>query len=152
VVVELVCDVRLLTAPFDPAAELGAFTAQVPAAGGVVSFLGKVRGDSGVEALEIRHYEPMTLPGFVALARTAAQRWRLDGVLLLHRVGEMGPDAPIVLVAAASRHRRDAFAATDFVMDHLKGESWLWKRERTAQGWRWIEPRAEDHSDRERWR
>jgi molybdopterin synthase catalytic subunit len=151
-------DVRLLSAPFDPAAELGAFTAQVPAAGGVASFLGKVRGDvglsgdGGVEALEIRHYEPMTLPGFVALAQTAATRWRLEGVLLLHRVGEMGPDAPIVLVAAASRHRRDALAATDFVMDHLKGESWLWKRERTAQGWRWIEPRAEDHVDRARWR
>jgi molybdopterin synthase catalytic subunit len=148
----MVLDVRLLNDAFDPAAELGAFTAQVPAAGGVASFLGKVRGDDGVEALEIRHYEPMTLPGFVALAQTAATRWRLEGVLLLHRVGEMGPDAPIVLVAAASRHRRDALAATDFVMDHLKGESWLWKRERTAHGWRWIEPRAEDHVDRARWR
>ncbi|WP_420381880.1 molybdenum cofactor biosynthesis protein MoaE [Novosphingobium sp.] len=149
---EPVCDVRLLTGSFDPSAELGAFTARVPGAGGVVSFLGKVRGDDGVQALEIRHYEPMTLPGFVTLAQTAAQRWRLDGVLLLHRVGEIGPDAPIVLVAAASRHRRDAFAATDFVMDHLKGESWLWKRERTAAGWRWIEPRDEDHADRARWR
>jgi len=144
-------DVRLLPGAFDPAGELAAFTARVPAAGGVVSFLGKVRADSGVEALEIRHYQPMTLPGLEALAQTAARRWRLDGLLLLHRVGEMGPDAPIVLVAAAARHRRDAFAATDFVMDHLKGDSWLWKRERTAQGWRWIEPRAEDHSDRARW-
>ena len=147
----MVLDVRLVPGAFDPAGELAAFTARVPAAGCVVSFLGKVRADSGVEALEIRHYEPMTLPGFAALAQTAARRWALEGLLLLHRVGEMGPDAPIVLVAAAARHRRDAFAATDFVMDHLKSESWLWKRERTAQGWRWIEPRAQDHSDRARW-
>eukprot|EP01037_Dinobryon_pediforme_P013223 gene13223-13330_t len=109
--------------PFDPAVELARFTAAVPAAGGIVSFLGKVRGDAGVMALEIRHYAPMTLPGFRALADTAARRWPLDGLLLLHRVGEMGPDAPIVLVAAASRHRRVAFAATDFVMDHLKART-----------------------------
>ena len=144
-------DVRLAEAPFDPADELTRFTARVPQAGGVVSFLGKVRADSGVEALDIRHYAPMTLPGFRALAQTALRRWQLDGLLIVHRVGEMVPGAPIVLVAGAARHRRDAFAATDFVMDHLKGESWLWKRERTAAGWRWIEPRAQDHVDRARW-
>jgi molybdopterin synthase catalytic subunit len=144
-------EVRLMPDPFDPAAEVARFTTAVPDAGGVVSFLGKVRADDGVTALDIRHYPPMTLPGFIALADTAARRWPLDGLMVLHRVGEMAPGAPIVLVAAAARHRRDAFAATDFVMDHLKSESWLWKRERTAQGWRWIEPRAVDHTDRMRW-
>ncbi|WP_353229759.1 molybdenum cofactor biosynthesis protein MoaE [Novosphingobium sp.] len=144
-------DVRLLDAPFDAGAELAGFTARMAGAGGIVSFLGQVREDSGVLALEIRHYPPMTLPGFRNLAQIAARRWALDGVLLLHRVGEMGAGDPIVLVAAAARHRRDAFAATDFMMDHLKGDSWLWKRERTAAGWRWIEPRDEDHSDRARW-
>jgi molybdopterin synthase catalytic subunit len=144
-------DVRLMADPFDPALELADFTADVPDAGGVVSFLGKVRPDGGVLALDIRHYPPMTLPGFVALAETAARRWPLDGLMLLHRTGEIAPGAPIVLVAAAARHRRDAFAATDFVMDHLKSDSWLWKRERTAAGWRWIEPRAIDHTDKARW-
>lgn len=144
-------DVRLADAPFDPAANLAQFTAGVPTAGGVVSFLGKVRADPGVEVLEIRHYAPMTLPGFRALADTAVRRWGLDGVLIVHRVGEMAPGDPIVLAAAAARHRRDAFAATDFVMDHLKGEVWLWKRERTPTGWHWIEPRAQDHADRMRW-
>ncbi len=147
----MILDIRVLPAPFDPGAALADFIGAVPGAGGIVSFLGKVRGDNGVEALEIRHYEAMTLPGFHTLAQTAGARWGLDGLLIWHRVGEIGPDAPIVLVAAAARHRRDAFAATDFVMDHLKGDSWLWKRERTAQGWRWIEPRAEDHADRARW-
>lgn len=144
-------DIRVAETAFDPAAELARFTASVPHAGGVVSFLGQVRADSGVEALDIRHYPAMTLPGFRALGETARQRWALDGLLILHRVGEMAPGAPIVLVAGAARHRRDAFAATDFVMDHLKSESWLWKRERTAQGWRWIEPRAQEHVDRARW-
>lgn len=144
-------NVRLLAEAFDPAAELATFTAAHPNAGGIVSFLGQVRAEGDVEALELRHYGPMTLPGMQALAAEAARRWALDGLLIVHRHGAMGPGDPIVLVAAASRHRRDAFAAADFAMDHLKSESWFWKREKTAAGWRWIEPRAEDHSDKARW-
>lgn len=145
-------DIRVAAQAFDPANELTRFTAGAPASGAIVSFLGKVRGDAGTLALDIRHYPPMTLAGFGALGDSAVQRWPVEALMIVHRVGEMAPDAPIVLVAAAARHRRDAFAATDFVMDHLKSDSWLWKRERTVAGWRWIEPRAADHDDRARWR
>ena len=58
---------------------------------------------------------------------------------------------PIVLVAASARHRRDAFAATEFAMDHLKSESWFWKREKAGGAWRWIEPRDVDFADLARW-
>jgi molybdopterin synthase catalytic subunit len=144
-------DVRLLDFPFDPAAELTVFTAAHGGAGGVVSFLGQVRDGEGVEALELRHYEPLTLPGMQDLARTAQARWALDGLLILHRSGRMLPGEPIVLVAAAARHRRDAFAAADFAMDHLKSESWFWKRELRGGQWHWIEPRSEDFADLARW-
>ena len=144
-------DVRLLTAGFDPAAELARFTAAHPAAGGVVSFLGQVRAGQGVEALDLQHYGPLTLPGMRGLADEALRRWALDGLLVLHRSGEMAPGEPIVLVAAAARHRRDAFAAAEFTMDHLKSDSWFWKREKAGGEWRWIEPRAEDHADIARW-
>ena len=144
-------DVRLIESGFDPALELERFTAGHPASGGIVSFLGQVREGGGVEALDLKHYGPLTLPGMQALAEAIGTRWPLDGLLLLHRVGVMVPRDPIVLVAAAARHRRDAFAAADFAMDHLKSESWFWKREKTAQGWRWIEPRAQDRQDLARW-
>ena len=144
-------DVRLLTAPFDPAAELAAFTAAHPQAGGVVSFLGQVRADGAVEVLELQHYAPLTLPGMTALGQAVLGRWALDGVLILHRSGVMAPAEPIVLVAAAARHRRDAFAAADFAMDHLKSESWFWKREKAGGVWRWIEPREADYADLARW-
>ncbi len=149
----MTADVRLTDTAFDPAALLAAFTGQFGGAGGVVSFLGQVRdGDGdGVEALELRHYAPLTLPGMEALAATALARWQLEGLLVIHRHGVMLPGDPIVLVAAAARHRREAFAATDFVMDHLKSDSWFWKREKTAAGWRWIEPRTQDFADRARW-
>lgn len=145
-------DVRLLPNAFDPAAELASFNAARPAAGGIVSFLGQVREGGGVEALELRHYGPLTLPGMRDLADQAERRWKLEGLLAIHRSGEMRPRDAIVLVAAAARHRRDAFAAAEFIMDHLKSDSWFWKRERVAGEWRWIEPRAEDFADIARWR
>jgi molybdopterin synthase catalytic subunit len=144
-------DVRLLVDAFDPAAELTSFMSSNSGAGGVVSFLGQVRGGEEVEALELRHYGPLTLPGMQALAREAKDRWALAGLLVLHRSGLMHPGDPIVLVAAAARHRRDAFAATEFVMDHLKSESWFWKREQAGGVWRWIEPRSVDYEDLRRW-
>jgi len=147
-------DVRLLGEPFSAIDELAAFTAAHPEAGGLVSFLGQVRQEGGVlavEALELKHYAAMTLPGMTVLAAATEARWRLDGLLILHRYGVMHPGDPIVLVAAAARHRRDAFAAADFAMDHLKSQSWFWKREKTAKGWRWIEPRPDDMRDLARW-
>ncbi|KMS55159.1 molybdopterin converting factor [Novosphingobium barchaimii LL02] len=145
-------DVRLLTSSFDPAEELRAFTAALPMAGGIVSFLGQVREGGGIEALELRHYDPLTLPAMEGLAARVRVRWQLDGLLVIHRSGVLVPREPIVLVAAAARHRRDAFAAADFAMDHLKSESWFWKREKVGGEWRWIEPRAQDFEDIGRWR
>lgn len=147
-------DVRLVTAFFDPARELSAFTAAHPQAGGVASFIGQVRAEAGegaVEALELRHYDPLTLPAMVELGQRTHDRWDLEGLLIIHRSGPMTPGEPIVLVAAAARHRRAAFAAADFAMDHLKSESWFWKREKANGQWRWVEPRAEDYEDIARW-
>lgn len=147
----MAADVRLLAEPFDPATQLANFAAAHTEAGGVASFLGQVRAGDGVEALELTHYAPLTLPGIDALAVQAQARWALAGVLIVHRIGVLAPGAPIVLVAAAARHRRDAFAAVDFAMDHLKGDAWFWKRERRGGAWHWIEPREEDHADLARW-
>jgi len=144
-------DVRLLDAAFAPASEIDGFARGHAGAGGVASFIGQVRGGDGVEALELTHYPPLTLPAMRELAAQAAGRWPLEALLVVHRVGVMLPGDAIVLVAAAARHRRDAFAASEFLMDHLKSDSWFWKRERRDGVWHWIEPRAEDHADKARW-
>lgn len=144
-------DVRLLGTPFVATDELATFVRRHPEAGGVVSFLGQVRAGDDVEALELRHYEPLTLPAMEELAERVHSRWDLDGLLVIHRGGSMAPGDPIVLVAAAARHRRDAFAAADFAMDHLKSESWFWKREKRQGDWHWIEPREQDFEDIARW-
>ena len=144
-------DIRLLDAAFEPSTLIEALDQATPDAGGLTSFVGKVRASDGVEALELSHYEPLTLPEMEKLADQAFARFDLQGLTMVHRVGLMHPGDPIVLVAAASRHRRDAIAAVDFCMDHLKSAAWFWKREKRADGWHWIEPRTADHEDIARW-
>lgn len=130
---------------------LAAFNTANRDAGALVTFLGKVRSDGGVKALELTHYEPLTLPCMEELAQAAYDRFGLDGALVWHRVGAMAPGEAIVLVAVAARHRREAFEAADYLIDHLKSAAWFWKRERRGDGWHWIEPREEDRSDLARW-
>jgi molybdopterin synthase catalytic subunit len=144
-------DVRLLTEPFVPGQLVAPFTDAHPGLGGVCTFVGEVRGDDGVEALELSHYEPLTLAGMNELADQALARFELMGVLIAHRVGEMRPGEPIVLVSAAARHRRAAIQAVDFAMDHLKSDAWFWKREKRGGQWRWIDPRPVYHADLARW-
>lgn len=152
-------DVRLLTEMFIPGALVGPFTQAHPGLGGVSTFVGEVRGGEGqdakddwsVEALELSHYEPLTLPTMETLADSAIERFDLMGLLMVHRVGKMRVGEPIVCVSAAARHRRGAIDAVDFCMDHLKAAAWFWKREKRADGWHWIEPRSDDYADLARW-
>lgn len=144
-------DVRLLAGALDTNAETDRFAAQLANVGGIATFVGKVRGGEGVEALELTHYEPLTLPGMQALADVTAARFAIQGLLMLHRVGILHPGEPIVCVSAAAVHRRAAIEAVDFAMDHLKSNSWFWKRELRAGNWHWIEPRDQDHADLRRW-
>ncbi|VVT11956.1 molybdenum cofactor biosynthesis protein MoaE [Erythrobacter sp. EC-HK427] len=143
--------VRLLDAPMNPGAMIGPFTNAHPGLGGVCTFVGEVRGGEGAEALELLHYARMTLPGMEALAERANTRFGLMGLLMLHRTGVMYPGEPVVLVSAAALHRRAAIDAVDFCMDHLKAESWFWKREQRGGEWHWIEPRADDYAALARW-
>ncbi|MEO5705560.1 MAG: molybdenum cofactor biosynthesis protein MoaE [Alteraurantiacibacter sp.] len=143
--------VDLLTRPFNPGEFVGPFTNAHPGLGGVCTFVGEVRPDDDVQALELLHYEAMTLAGMEDLADRTIARFGLMGLLIVHRAGVMHPGEPIVLVSAAARHRREAIQAVDFAMDHLKSDSWFWKRELRGGVWSWIEPRPQDHADLSRW-
>ena len=144
-------DVRLLAEAFDPGALVDQFKAANPGLGGVCTFVGEVRSETGVEALELSHYEPLTLPSMDQLADAAFARFELMGLLMVHRVGQMLPGDPIVCVSAAAKHRRGAIDAVDFCMDNLKAAAWFWKREKRDGEWQWIEPRSDDYADLARW-
>ena len=81
----------------------------------------------------------------------AQRRWKLLGVTVIHRVGELKPGEAIVLVAVASLHRADAFAACEFLMDILKTTAPFWKQERRGGETRWVEARFTDEAAAKRW-
>ena len=115
-------------------------------------FVGRVRGDDGLAELFLEHHPALTQAGLAALAHVAADRWSLSALTLVHRVGGMAPGETIVLVLASSAHRAEALAATEFLIDRLKTDVMLWKRETFADGRvAWVEPRDGDHDRAERW-
>lgn len=147
-------DIRITGQAFDPEAELAAFRASLGQAGALVSFTGLVRPGNGpgvVNTLSLQHYPGMTETGIAAALAGAASRWPLEAALVIHRIGDMPPHAPIVLVATASPHRRAAFEAADFLMDFLKSRALFWKKETGTSGTQWIEPRDDDYADAARW-
>ncbi|MCQ8184860.1 molybdenum cofactor biosynthesis protein MoaE [Parvularcula maris] len=143
-------ELRLPAAPFEPEEALERFRRSLQDAGGLVSFTGIVRG-GGTKSLTLSHYEGYTERRIGELMQDAVRRFGLNGLLIIHRIGRMVPGEPIVLVAAAAPHRREAFKGADMVMDYLKSAAPFWKKEETAEGSRWVEPTARDIEDRERW-
>lgn len=138
---------------FDIAAETRALTATNSDIGAVVSFTGLVRGSPDtVRAMELEHYPGMTERALSAIMDEARDRWPLDGARIIHRVGRLLPGEDIVLVLAASRHRRAAFEAAEFLMDYLKTKAPFWKREETPEGASWVDARESDDAALERWK
>ena len=120
--------------------------------GASASFIGRVRGDEDLVELFLEHHAAMTGVGLADLAHAAADRWHLAALTLIHRVGAMAPGETIVLVLASSPHRAEALAATEFLIDRLKTDVMLWKRETFADGRiQWVEARESDDSSAERW-
>jgi len=125
---------RVQAAPFDAAAEITTLTAGRSDIGAVVSFTGLVRGDDALVSLTLEHYPAMTERALSAIAAEAKARWPLTGGIVIHRVGRLLPGDPIVLVAVASAHRAAAFAACRHLIERLKADLPVWKRERYADG------------------
>ncbi len=140
--------------PFDLGAEVDSMRAGRTDIGAIASFVGLARDineGSGVAAMTLEHYPGMTEKALAKLVDDAHTRWTLQDVTVIHRVGRLLPGDPIVLVAVASRHRGEAFAACEFIMDFLKTQAPFWKKEETADGARWVEARASDDAAAARW-
>jgi molybdopterin synthase catalytic subunit len=144
--------IAVQSAPFDLGAEVSAFTAGVRGAGAVVSFTGLVRDEGGtLSAMEIEHYPGMTEKAITAIAEEAARRWSLADVLVIHRHGRLSPGEAIMMVATASPHRADAFAAAEFLMDYLKSRAPFWKKESFEGGAEWVAAKETDEDALKRW-
>lgn len=135
------------------------FQAQMAAdaqVGAVVDFTGFVRADDlsaddTVKAIFLEHYPSMTEKAMAAVVDQAALRWPIIACALVHRVGELKVGEPIVYVSVASSHRAAAFAAAQFIMDYLKSDVPIWKKEISASQARWVEQKSQDIAAKKQW-
>lgn len=145
--------IRVGHQPFDMAEEYR-WLAASDEDGAVVTFTGKVRnhnlGDD-VSALTLEHYPGMTEKALEAIVAEARERWSMQRVTVIHRIGDLFPGDEIVLVGVSGAHRGAAFAAAEFIMDHLKTRAPFWKRETTPEGDRWVESKESDQRAATRW-
>jgi molybdopterin synthase catalytic subunit len=147
--------IRLQREPFDANAETALLTHGRTDVGAVVTFTGVCRGaDAGeqVAAMTLEHYPGMAEAEIARHVEEAERRWPLLGVTVIHRFGRLTPGDPIVLVATASSHRHEAFAAAEFLMDYLKTSAPFWKREERPEGAQWVEAKAGDDAAAARWK
>lgn len=109
--------------------------------GATAVFVGSMRdfnqGDE-VEKMLLEHYPGMTEKYLYKMSEEAASKWDLLDSLIVHRVGLMLPNDPIVLVAVWSTHRAAAFDASRYLMEELKSRAPFWKKEMIKQGDRWV--------------
>lgn len=110
--------------------------------GATVSFVGTMRdfnqGDD-VSSMTLEHYPGMTESYLDKICDEAIQRWDLIDCLILHRVGEVHPNDPIVLTVAWSAHRKASFEACRYLMEELKSRAPFWKKEDLSEGHRWVD-------------
>lgn len=139
---------------FDVNHELKRLSQQDSSIGAIVSFIGLVRdinAQQTINTMTLEHYPGMTEKALHEIATEAQQRWPLQGITIIHRIGTLLPSEQIVLVLTASRHRQAAFAAADFLMDYLKSKAPFWKKEITPQGAHWVDARESDAQALARW-
>jgi molybdopterin synthase catalytic subunit len=108
--------IAVQTEAFDLGAEVDAMSKGRTDIGAIASFVGLARDlneGSGVTAMTLEHYPGMTEKALAALVDEANTRWTLLDVTVIHRVGRLLPGDPIVMVAVASEHRGEAFAACE---------------------------------------
>jgi molybdopterin synthase catalytic subunit len=115
--------------------------------GAIASFVGQVRE----VAMTLEHYPGMTEKAIAKIVEEARARWKVADCTVIHRYGELKPTEQIVLVAVASAHRGDAFAACEFIMDYLKTRAPFWKKEQREGGARWVEAKTADDTAAGRW-
>ena len=142
--------IQITHEPLAPAA----ITAQVrgEANGAVVTFLGTTRqatGDRRVLHLEYEAYRPMADNKLAEIVQELRNRWSIEDVAIAHRLGRLEVGDISLVVAVASPHRREAFAASQHAVDRIKKTVPIWKKEFFEGGEVWVES-PEDVAMRER--
>ena len=125
--------------------------------GALGSFTGCVRDfntpndDNNINTLTLEHYPGMTEKTIASIIEQAKSRWDIYQSTVIHRIGELKPSDQIVLVVVSSAHRKDAFAACEFIMDFLKTQAPFWKKSMTDTKEQWVDAKESDQKSIDKW-
>lgn len=122
--------------------------------GAVITFCGRVRNNNlglDVKGLTLEHYPGMTEKSLQKIILTARKKWELGRITVIHRVGKLFIGEQIVFVGVTSKHRGNAFAANEFIMDFLKVKAPFWKKELTSEGEKWLDAKSSDTNKAQEW-
>lgn len=147
-------EIAIQTADFSLADEVALLEQDNATDGAVVTFTGRVRNKNDgkeVTSLLLEHYPGMTEKSLANIIKQAKARWSLGRVKVIHRVGELAIGEQIVFVGVTSKHRQDAFAANEFIMDYLKVQAPFWKKERGHNGVNWLNSKNSDENKAATW-
>ncbi|MFT4748131.1 MAG: molybdopterin synthase catalytic subunit [Psychromonas sp.] len=139
---------------FDLAHEYSKIQKYTESDGAIVTFTGLVRelterGDLRYMTLE--HYPGMTEKSLMKICEQARERWPIGVINIIHRIGKLTPDEQIVFVGVSSKHRKAAFASTEYIMDFLKINAPFWKKEVTSEGEFWVKSKSTDKQKADEW-
>lgn len=148
-------NVTVQTAPFNLQQESDSLVAHSADAGALVLFQGMVREfDQGIalEKMVLEHFPGVTEKEIERIILQAKAQWDIKGCRVIHRVGELTADEPIVLLIVTAKHRLQAFLAAEFIMDYLKTQAPFWKKECLQDGTHyWVEAKRSDKETLKRW-
>lgn len=99
-----------------------------PEIGAIVTFLGVVR-DEGISGMEVEVYEEMAEEELEKLEREAVEKFEIEAVEIVHREGSLKVSENIVVILVGAKHRKDAFRACEYLIDELKKNVPIWKKE-----------------------
>ena len=121
--------------------------------GAVVSFIGTVRDltSESLVSLSLEHYPGMTEKSLTSIADKARNKWEIESITIIHRVGTLGIGDQIVLVITSSKHRQAAFDSCNYIMDFLKTDAPFWKKEVSDKEEKWVGKRESDEEQKKRW-
>ena len=137
---------------FDVAAEIKFLRSKT--IGAIATFSGIVRDRSESNfliSLTLEHYPGMSEAALDKMAVAAKQKWSLEAVRIIHRVGKLLPEDNIVFVGCSSAHRHAAFDGCRYIMDFLKTDAPFWKLEETEEGRVWVSEREKDQNASKSW-
>ena len=144
--------IQIQEASFDFPLEAANFQKKLISAGAVVTFTGIVRNDSGsLDHMFIEHYPAMTEAVLQKVETQTIAKFGLEDALIIHRYGILSPGETIMMVATAARHRKDAIAGADYLMDYLKSRAPFWKKEISNDQIKWVKAKAIDEAALASW-